>query len=103
MISYTDWVALQYERVANGQVVVDLFAQPVITREAVTLQMVSHNWSALRGLVLDCLDVAGVTSPFIRAGVVDLFKESFYQLAAIHEGELRRTYEAKYYDNKHAH
>jgi len=94
MISYTDWVDQQYGQVRRGGVVRDHYAQIIIRDADVVEQMALHNKTQFTNAVRASLDI-GITSPFARQALIDLFRDAFYQLAAKHESELRRVYEGR--------
>jgi hypothetical protein len=89
---YQEWLDKQYRTVLEGGVVRDHYAQPIIRDRDVVKQMVLHNKSALETVVFNCLDKSK-TATYSRNLVRQLFSESFFQLAAMHESELRRVYE----------
>jgi hypothetical protein len=89
---YQEWLELQYNKVINGDVVRDHYAQPIIRDRDVVKQMVQHNKTALENAVMCCLDKSK-TATYSRNLVRQLYKEAFFQLAAMHESELRRVYE----------
>jgi hypothetical protein len=92
MISYTDFVEKAYRHVRDGCPVRDLYNQIIICDKQVYDQMALHNREAFYQACSDALDPV-VSDVKARAKLVDLFKDAFYQLAAMNESKLRRLYE----------
>jgi hypothetical protein len=92
MLSYQQWLDKQYRCVLEGGVVRDHYAQPIIRDRDVVKQMVQHNKTTLEAVVFNCLD-GHKTASYSRNGVRQLFRDAFFQLAAMHESELRRVYD----------
>jgi len=94
MISYSDWVAELYQNVRQGGVIRDYHGQIIIRDADVFEQMALHNKTAFFDAVQSALDDT-ITSPFARQKIIDLFRDAFYQLAAMNESKLRKLYEGK--------
>jgi hypothetical protein len=94
MISYTDFVDKKYRHVRDGCPVRDFYNQIIICDKQVFDQMALHNRDSFYEACGAALDPA-VSDSKSRAKMAELFKEAFYQLAAMHESKLRRLYEEK--------
>jgi hypothetical protein len=91
-MTYTDFVESLYTDIKAGKCVRDHYAQVIIEPKLVIEQMTHHNATAMRDAVENCMTEAAGAIKAVR----ELHREAFYQLAAMHESELRRVYEVRY-------
>lgn len=95
MKTYSDWVADKYASLLSVGEICDIYAQPIIRLCDVTQQVALHNATEHHNVVMLMMSDQ-ITPAYARHEMRELHRAAFYQLAAIHEGELRRLYEVRY-------